>query len=75
MAGQQSRRDKKRSAFGYVVGHLYFYGQKDWPGGTSYECRCIGKPFPLGGIPGKLLNRIEGTFQIVILFLNIIVVL
>jgi len=44
MAGQQSRRDKQRSAFGYVVGHLYFYGQKDWPGGTSYECRGIAKP-------------------------------
>jgi hypothetical protein len=37
MAGRQSRRDKQRSAFGYVVGHLYFYGQKDWPGGMSYE--------------------------------------
>jgi hypothetical protein len=39
MAGQQSRRDKQRSAFGYVVGQFYFYGQKDWPGGTNYECR------------------------------------
>ncbi len=41
MAGQQSRRDKQRSAFGYVVRHLYFYGQKVWPGGISYECRGI----------------------------------
>jgi hypothetical protein len=39
MAGRQSRRDKQQAAFGNVVWHLYFYGQKDGPGGTSYECR------------------------------------
>ncbi len=39
------RPDKQHSAFGYVVRHLYFYGQKDWPGGTSYEYRAIAKPF------------------------------
>jgi len=39
MAGRESRRDKQRSAFGYVVRHLYFYGPNVWPGGTSYECR------------------------------------
>jgi hypothetical protein len=50
MIGQQSRRDKQRSAFGYVVGHLYFYGQKVWPGGTSYECPGIAKPFTLAVI-------------------------
>jgi hypothetical protein len=42
-------------------------------------CGKAGVKFPcltrLGGIPGKLLNRIEGTFQILILFLNIKVVL
>jgi hypothetical protein len=48
--GRQSRRDKQRSAFGYVVGHLYFYGQKDWPGGISYEYRGIAKPFTLPAI-------------------------
>jgi hypothetical protein len=47
MAGQQSRRDKQQSAFGYVVRQLYFYGQKDWPGGKSYESRGIAKPFTL----------------------------
>jgi hypothetical protein len=50
MAGQQSQRDKQRSAFGYVVRHLYFYGQKDWPGGISYEYRGIAKPFTLAVI-------------------------
>jgi hypothetical protein len=50
MAGRLSRRDKQHSAFGYVVRHLYFYGQKDWPGGTSYECRGIAKPFTLAVI-------------------------
>jgi hypothetical protein len=54
MAGRQSRRDEQRSAFGYVVGHLYFYGQKDWPGGMSYECRGIAKPFTLAAILWKL---------------------
>jgi hypothetical protein len=50
MAGRQYRRDEQRSAFGYVVKHLYFYGQKDWPGGTSYECRGIAKLFTLTAI-------------------------
>jgi hypothetical protein len=49
MVGQHSGLDKQHSAFGYVVRHLYFYGQKVWPGGTSYECRGIAKPFPLYG--------------------------
>jgi hypothetical protein len=31
-AGEQYQRDKQQSAFGYMVRHLYFYGQKDWPG-------------------------------------------
>jgi hypothetical protein len=48
MAGHQSRRDKLQSAFGYVVWHLYFYGQQVWPGGTSYECPGIAKPFYVG---------------------------
>jgi hypothetical protein len=47
MAGRQSGLDEQQSVFGYVVGHLYIYGQKDWPGGTSYECRGIAKPFTL----------------------------
>jgi hypothetical protein len=47
MVGQQSGLDKQRLAFGYVVGHLYFYGRTEWPGGTSYECRGIAKPFTL----------------------------
>jgi hypothetical protein len=47
MTGQQTRQTKQRSAFGYVVGHLYFYEQKDWPGGKSYECPGIAKPFTL----------------------------
>jgi hypothetical protein len=50
MAGRQSQRDKQRSAFDYVVGHLYFYGQKHWPGGKSYKCRGIAKPFTLAAI-------------------------
>jgi len=49
MAGQQCGRKQQRSAFGFVVGHVYFYGQKEWPGGTSYECRGIAKPFTLCG--------------------------
>jgi hypothetical protein len=32
MAGRQSGLDEQRSAFGYVVGHLYFYEQKVGPG-------------------------------------------
>jgi len=32
MAGQQSQRDKQQAAFGYVVWHLYFYGQQVGPG-------------------------------------------
>jgi hypothetical protein len=47
MAGRQSRRDKQQSAFGYMVRHLYFYGQKVGPGGTIYEYRGIAKPFTL----------------------------
>ena len=34
MTGRQSRGDNQQSAFGYVVMHLYFFGQKDWPGGS-----------------------------------------
>jgi len=48
MAGQQSRRDQQQSTFGYVVGHLYFYGQKDWQCGMNYEYSGIAKPGPLG---------------------------
>jgi hypothetical protein len=29
---------------------LYFYGVQDWPGGMSYECRGIAKPFTLAVI-------------------------
>jgi hypothetical protein len=56
MAGRQYQRDKQRSAFGYVVRHLYFYGQKDWPGGMSYECRAIAKPCSLVAIKQTTLN-------------------
>jgi hypothetical protein len=45
------RRDKQQSAFGYVVGHLYFYEQKDWPGGMSYECRGKANAFTLAQKP------------------------
>jgi hypothetical protein len=32
MAGRQFRQTKQQSAFDYVVGHLYIYGQKVGPG-------------------------------------------
>jgi hypothetical protein len=57
MARRQSGRDKQRSAFGYVVRHLYFYGQKDGPGGTSYEYPGIAKPFTLAVILDKPHNE------------------
>jgi hypothetical protein len=50
MAGQQSRRDRQLSIFGYVVEHFYFYRQKDWPGGTSYEYRGYANAFTLHAI-------------------------
>jgi hypothetical protein len=50
MAGQHSQLDKRRSAFGHMFRHFYFYGQKSWPGGTSYQYPGIAKPFTLATI-------------------------
>jgi hypothetical protein len=57
MAGRHSGLDKQRSAFGYVVRHLYIYGQKDWPGGMTYEYRGIAKPFTLAAILENFHNQ------------------
>ncbi len=40
--------NKHRAAFGYLARHLYFYKQKVWPGGTSYEYPGIAKPLTVG---------------------------
>jgi hypothetical protein len=47
MAGRQSRRDEQRSAFGYVVWHLYFYGRKDSQADEAMNAGGIAKPFTL----------------------------
>jgi len=50
MAGRQSRRDEQRSAFGYVVWHLYFYGRKDSQADEAMNAGGIAKPFTLAVI-------------------------
>ena len=67
MAGRHSGLDKQRSAFGYVVGHLYFYGQKDSQADEAMNAGGIAKPFTLAAIShtsfSSVSQRTEDTIR------------